>query len=328
VPRGPRRRNRRERGIQELGDQAGVVEARRRVHQRHLGPFGHPRRRVHLVQHRAVGGDEEVEAGHAGATERLVQPSRRRADGSLVGGVDRGRHREAGGAVVLLRGAEHIAGRHRDLERGAEAQRRAVPIAEDGDVDLAAGDVLLDQHRIPEHPRAIDGVRKTIEVGDHEDPVAGSTAAGFTTKGGSRPATVSRPRPGRDDAPARRRDPQRRGDQLRGVLVHPQGAGTDRGSGRGHSAQIEQPRDRAVLAPFAVQHRERDIAARDQLDRAMHGQHGVLLVPPRTVLADGERDRDVRQCTDSPRDAGRGLEGDRVLVIRAASDDGDPAAGC
>src|SRR4051812_22318168 len=55
------------RSSHQLAEEVGVRQSGGREHPRHLGVLGHPRDRVHLVEHRTVLGEEEVHPGDAGA---------------------------------------------------------------------------------------------------------------------------------------------------------------------------------------------------------------------------------------------------------------------
>src|SRR5262245_47118928 len=126
----------------QLVEQLRVGQAGCGEHPRHLRVLGHAGDRVHLVQDRTVTGEEEVDPSHPRAAQRLVRRDRRVHECLGLGLGQRCRDAEVRVPAVLRVVVEEPVA---DDLQGRRDEQRPVGPAQHRDVDLAAGDDLLDE---------------------------------------------------------------------------------------------------------------------------------------------------------------------------------------
>ena len=264
--------------------------------------------------------EHQVDAGEAVTAEQPVHGERQllRRSGRDVAHVRRTPEIGASDLVARLEVVEVVVVRDRLDER---ERLGAVGPVDDGDREVAAGDVALEDHARVVGEGGDERARHVGRRGGELDPERGALAGGLDDDRELEPRLDRGQRLGRAELAERglaervevgRRDPGVAHRVLGDDLVHAADAGGRARAGVGEADEVEQLLDRAVLAAAAVQRHERDVRAR-------------LLEPVDEVRADVDHVHVVAEPLQRVLDLRARAEGDLALERAAALEQRDAA---
>ena len=305
-------------------EQLGVRHAGRGEHPRHLRLLGHARASV--LTSLSTGpslGQEEVDPGDAGAAERVVHRDARRprAPCASTSSSAAGSRKSALPSYFASWSKSpsttiSSAGGTTSEPSGAAAARRR----------RSRG------RRPPPRPAPGRRGRAPRPAPAASSPGSRDQADAVARAGGDRlhddragPARTCAAVAGVTQAPGRRGDADRLGDQLGRPLVHRERARAGRRSRR--TAPRPARRARPACRPRRAGRARRGTTtsqACEHVDRAGQADRRSRASSQRAVAADGQRHDVVRRRVEGAGDRGRRGEGDVVLAVLAAADHGHP----
>src|SRR6266516_1140896 len=272
--------------------------------------------------HRLTGqcvADQQVEQRDPGPAERVEHGDGGGFERGAVGVAEGGGDPQVGLAAVFVLVAEDPFAH--DLQGWCD-HAGAVGAAQDGQVDLAAGDDVFGQYPVIQREGGREGGGQLGWFPDEGDAPAGAGGDGLDHDRGG-PARAGRCGGGQQD----RRcggDPAIGSNELGDLLVHSQRACPHAGAHAGDTREVAERGEGAVLPVRAVHDRDDSVAATEYAHGVSQAWQFSAAVMPGAVGADRQLDDLVAGVRQRGGDRRGGGEGNLVLAILPPADDGDP----